>query len=60
MICGTGSNDTRHTVELTARGRASVGADAVLVVTPYYNKPNRGRACGPTSRPSPRPRARRR
>jgi 4-hydroxy-tetrahydrodipicolinate synthase len=39
VICGTGSNDTRHSVELT--GAASdAGADAVLVVTPYYNKPN--------------------
>jgi 4-hydroxy-tetrahydrodipicolinate synthase len=40
IICGTGSNDTRHSVELT-RGACRVGADAVLVVTPYYNKPNR-------------------
>ena len=40
VICGTGSNDTRHSVELT-RAAAEVGADAVLVVTPYYNKPNR-------------------
>jgi 4-hydroxy-tetrahydrodipicolinate synthase len=40
VICGTGSNDTAHTVELT-RSACRVGADAVLVVTPYYNKPNR-------------------
>jgi len=40
VICGTGSNDTAHTVELT-RGACKLGADAVLVVTPYYNKPNR-------------------
>jgi 4-hydroxy-tetrahydrodipicolinate synthase len=39
LICGTGSNDTRHSVELT-RAVASAGADAVLVVTPYYNKPS--------------------
>jgi 4-hydroxy-tetrahydrodipicolinate synthase len=40
IICGTGSNDTRHSVELT-KGACRLGADAVLVVTPYYNKPNR-------------------
>ena len=40
VIAGTGSNDTAHTVELTERATA-VGVDAVLVVTPYYNKPNR-------------------
>jgi 4-hydroxy-tetrahydrodipicolinate synthase len=39
IICGTGSNDTHHTVELTL-GACRVGADAVLVVTPYYSKPN--------------------
>jgi 4-hydroxy-tetrahydrodipicolinate synthase len=39
LICGTGSNDTRHSVELT-KAAAGEGADAVLVVTPYYNKPN--------------------
>jgi 4-hydroxy-tetrahydrodipicolinate synthase len=40
LICGTGSNDTAHSVELT-RAASEAGADAVLVVTPYYNKPNR-------------------
>jgi 4-hydroxy-tetrahydrodipicolinate synthase len=40
VICGTGSNDTRHTVELT-KAAADAEADAALVVTPYYNKPNR-------------------
>ncbi|MBK5116353.1 MAG: 4-hydroxy-tetrahydrodipicolinate synthase [Thermoleophilia bacterium] len=39
LIVGSGSNDTRHSVELTRRVTAA-GADAVLVVTPYYNKPN--------------------
>jgi 4-hydroxy-tetrahydrodipicolinate synthase len=40
LICGTGTNDTRHSCELT-RVAADAGADASLVVTPYYNKPNR-------------------
>jgi 4-hydroxy-tetrahydrodipicolinate synthase len=40
VIAGTGSNDTRHAVELTERA-ARAGVDAMLVVTPYYNKPNR-------------------
>lgn len=37
VIAGTGSNDTQYAVELTQYA-ASVGADAALVVTPYYNK----------------------
>jgi 4-hydroxy-tetrahydrodipicolinate synthase len=40
LICGTGSNDTRHSEHLSAAA-AEAGADAVLAVTPYYNKPNR-------------------
>ncbi len=40
VIAGTGSNDTHHTVELSAAA-AKAGAHALLVVTPYYNKPNR-------------------
>ncbi len=40
VIAATGSNDTRHSVELTGRA-TELGVDAVLVVTPYYNKPNR-------------------
>jgi 4-hydroxy-tetrahydrodipicolinate synthase len=39
VIAGTGSNDTRHSVELTGRACES-GAHAVLTVTPYYNKPS--------------------
>jgi 4-hydroxy-tetrahydrodipicolinate synthase len=39
VICGTGTNDTRHSIELT-RAAAEAGAEAALVVTPYYNKPN--------------------
>ncbi|MCD7860346.1 MAG: 4-hydroxy-tetrahydrodipicolinate synthase [Oscillospiraceae bacterium] len=37
FIAGTGSNDTAYSIELT-RHACSLGADAVLVVTPYYNK----------------------
>jgi 4-hydroxy-tetrahydrodipicolinate synthase len=40
VIAGTGSNDTGHAVELTARA-AAAGVDAALVVAPYYNRPNR-------------------
>ena len=40
VICGTGTNDTAHSIELT-RDACRTGADAVLVVTPYYSKPNR-------------------
>jgi 4-hydroxy-tetrahydrodipicolinate synthase len=40
VIANTGSNDTAHSVELTERA-TEVGVDAVLVVTPYYVKPNR-------------------
>jgi 4-hydroxy-tetrahydrodipicolinate synthase len=39
IIAGTGSNDTRHAVHLTERAN-ELGVDAVLSVTPYYNKPN--------------------
>jgi 4-hydroxy-tetrahydrodipicolinate synthase len=40
IVVGAGSNDTRHAVRLTQRVIAA-GAEAVLSVTPYYNKPNR-------------------
>jgi 4-hydroxy-tetrahydrodipicolinate synthase len=40
IVAGAGSNDTRHAVRLTQRVIAA-GAEAVLSVTPYYNKPNR-------------------
>lgn len=38
VIAGTGSNGTATTIERTARAR-ELGADAALIVTPYYNKP---------------------
>ncbi len=37
VIAGTGSNDTAYAIDLS-RYAASVGADAMLLVTPYYNK----------------------
>jgi 4-hydroxy-tetrahydrodipicolinate synthase len=40
VIAGTGTYDTRHSIELTERA-AEVGVDAVLIVTPYYVRPNR-------------------
>ena len=40
IIAGAGSNDTRHAVEMTERS-TELGADAILSVTPYYNRPNR-------------------
>ena len=40
VIAGTGSNDTAHAVAMTSRA-AELGADAILSVTPYYNRPNR-------------------
>jgi 4-hydroxy-tetrahydrodipicolinate synthase len=40
VIAGTGSNDTRHACELTEKA-SDLGADGILSVTPYYNKPNR-------------------
>ncbi len=39
VMLGTGSNDTAKTVAATAAA-ADAGADAVLVVTPYYNRPD--------------------
>jgi 4-hydroxy-tetrahydrodipicolinate synthase len=40
IIAGVGSNDTRHAVMLTERATA-LGADALLSVNPYYNRPSR-------------------
>ena len=39
LIAGSGTNDTRHAAELTAKAD-DAGIDAVLVVTPYYNRPS--------------------
>jgi 4-hydroxy-tetrahydrodipicolinate synthase len=39
VIAGTGTYDTAHSVEMTGRA-AELGADGVLAVTPYYNRPS--------------------
>jgi 4-hydroxy-tetrahydrodipicolinate synthase len=39
VLAGSGTNDTRHAAELTGRA-ADAGIDAVLAVTPYYNRPS--------------------
>jgi 4-hydroxy-tetrahydrodipicolinate synthase len=39
VLAGTGSNSTREAVDLTKKAQAA-GADAMLVVAPYYNKPS--------------------
>lgn len=38
VIAGTGSNSTKKTIEMTQKAREA-GADAALIVAPYYNKP---------------------
>jgi 4-hydroxy-tetrahydrodipicolinate synthase len=40
IVAGVGSNDTRHAVQLTERA-TELGADALLSVNPYYNRPSR-------------------
>ena len=57
LIAGSGTNDTRHAGELTAAA-AEAGMDAVLVVTPYYNRPSQAgieahfrHVCGSTPLP---------
>ncbi|MCZ0755406.1 4-hydroxy-tetrahydrodipicolinate synthase [Anoxybacillus sp. J5B_2022] len=39
VIAGTGSNNTRASIELTKKAEEA-GVDAVMIVAPYYNKPN--------------------
>ena len=39
FIAGTGSNDTRHAIAMSLEAK-QCGADALLLVTPYYNKTN--------------------
>ncbi len=40
IVAGVGSNDTRHAIDLTERA-TEIGADALLHVNPYYNRPSR-------------------
>jgi len=39
VIAGTGTNNTRASIELTKKAEQT-GVDAIMLVTPYYNKPN--------------------
>ncbi len=39
IIAGTGSNDTKHSVELSKEAE-KIGVDCLLLVAPYYNKPS--------------------
>jgi len=45
VIAGSGSNDTAHSVHMTARA-VEAGVDGVLVVTPYYNRPSQAGIAG--------------
>jgi 4-hydroxy-tetrahydrodipicolinate synthase len=45
IIAGAGSNSTEHAIEL-ALNAEDAGADAILSVVPYYNKPNQRGLCG--------------
>ncbi|GAE91442.1 dihydrodipicolinate synthase [Gracilibacillus boraciitolerans JCM 21714] len=40
VIAGTGSNNTRESIELTKKAETIGGVDAILLVAPYYNKPS--------------------
>lgn len=41
VVAGTGTYNTAHSVEMTSKA-GELGADGVLAVTPYYNKPSQG------------------
>ena len=57
VVAGTGTYSTAHSVHLTERARTSSARTAILVVTPYYNKPP-PRGSWSTSARSPRRRDR--
>ena len=44
IIAGSGSNDTKHAIDLSQAAQEA-GADALLVVSPYYNKGNPSGLC---------------
>ena len=46
LVCGTGTNDTAHSIELT-KGAAEAGADAALIVTPVLQQAQPGGHPGP-------------
>lgn len=52
VIAGTGANSTAEAIELTEKS-AAIGADAALIVTPYYNKPPQ-EACSATTKRLPK------
>src|SRR4030088_1233177 len=52
VVAGTGTNATHHSVKLSEKAMKA-GADALLAVVPYYNKPPQ-EGMYSTSRPSPR------
>src|SRR5579875_1003832 len=53
LLMGTSTADTAHSVHLT-RAAVDAGADGILAVTPYYNRPSQA-GSRPTSVPSPPP-----
>lgn len=44
ILCGAGSNDTAHAVRI-AQSAQACGADGLLVVSPYYNRPSQAGVC---------------
>ena len=53
VVAGVGTNDTAHSVELAPQAE-KIGADGVLLVTPYYNKPSQAGVLAALHARSPR------